>query len=435
MSEIEVPAVAIRRSRERIVAMAQAMRRRRRVAPLRSFPRVALAGLAAILAAFLGLGGLLAASAQSLPGDTLYPIKRAGESVSLELSASAASRQALQDGFSQRRSSEVLSLLDLSRSAPVSFQGVVRRQSVDSLLVGNIPVSLPKDAEIVGNIEDGVIVEVEGETYSGSVQARQVRLRAFELDGPVQSISGSLWKVADTQFVTDPDTLLTPGIGVGDSVIVMVEIDEQGHTRARSIRRAQAAEPAPQTTPTLLATANPMPTPPETESPDGGGTHQSTMEFSGTLQSIAGSTWTVGGRGVHVGAQSQIDGNPRIGDTVKVQAGVAPDGSLQALKIEVISGSSEGGSEGGGSPSPTPTPNGGSGGESGEGETHNDAVTLTGTVTAISAGSWTVGGRAILVNGATEIQDNLSIGDPVKVTAFRQSDGSLLASKIERQSN
>ncbi len=181
MSQIGVPTAAMHRSRDRVVAMAQAMRRRRPIAPLRSFPRVAFAGLAALLAAFLGLGGLVAASAQSLPGDVLYPIKRAGESVSLELSASAAARQSLQEDYSQRRSSEVQSLLDMSRSAPVSFQGVVRRQSADSLLVGNIPVSLPKDTEIVGKIEDGVTVEVEGETQRG---------RRAGTPGPAQVLRG-----------------------------------------------------------------------------------------------------------------------------------------------------------------------------------------------------------------------------------------------------
>ncbi len=138
---------------------------------------------------------------------------------------------------------------------------------------------------------------------------------------------------------------------------------------------------------------------------------------------------------MHVGSKTEIDGNPRIGDTVNVKAGVAQDGSLQALKIEVISGGSGGGSEGGGSPSATPTPNGGSGGDGGGDETHNEPVTLTGTVTAISAGSWTIGGQVVGVNGATEIKDNPAIGDTVKVTALRQADSSLLASLIEKEGN
>ncbi len=434
MSQIGVPAATMHRSRDRVVAMAQAMRRRRPIAPLRSFPRVAFAGLAALLAAFLGLGGLVAASAQSLPGDVLYPIKRAGESVNLELSASAAARQSLQEDYSQRRSSEVQSLLDMSRSAPVSFQGVVRRQSADSLLVGNIPVSLPKDTEIVGKIEDGVTVEVEGETQGGGVQARQVRLKSYEVDGPVQAISGSRWTVAGTELVADAGTIISPGLGVGDSVIVLLEIDEQGHTHTHAILRGQSAEPAPRATPALPATAIPRPTPAETE-PSDGGPDQSTTEFSGALQSIAGSTWTIGGSDVHVGSKTEIDGNPRIGDTVNVKAGVAQDGSLQALKIEVISGGSGGGSEGRGSPSATPTPNGGSGGDGGGDETHNEPVTLTGTVTAISAGSWTIGGQVVGVNGATEIKDNPAIGDTVKVTALRQADSSLLASLIEKDGN
>lgn len=422
------PAAAQRRSRARLLGIASAMRRRRLLLPLRGFPRLAFAGLAAVLAAFLGMGGLVAASAQSLPGDALYPIKRASESVSLQLSGSGAARQSLQDDYSQRRSKEVRSLLDMSRSAPVSFQGVVRQQTADSWLVGNIPVSVPKDAQIIGSIEDGVTVEVEGETHGADVQARQVRLKAYELDGPVQAISGTHWTVAGTALVVDTDTIISPGIGVGDDVIVLLELDDQGHTHARAILRGPAAEPEPfQPGPTLLPTAGP--TPVETEAPNEG---SQTTDFSGTLQSIDGSTWKVDGRDVRVGSQTELDGNPRIGDTVKVRAAVGGDGSLQALRIEVITGSSGDGSGGGGTPGVTATPTRSDGGSD---DSHTDPVTLTGTVTGISSGSWTVGGYVILIDGSTEIRDNPQLGDSVKVMAQRQADGSLLASRIERASD
>ncbi len=427
MAHDGLPAGARQRSRARVLGVANAMRRRWLLLPLRGFPRLALAGLAAVLAAFLGVGGLVAASAQSLPGDALYPIKRAGESLSLELSGSAAARQSLREDYSQRRSSEIRSLLEKSRSAPVSFQGVVRQQTTDSWLVGNIPVRVPKDAQIIGTIEDGVTVEVDGETHGGDVQAHQVRLKAYELDGPVQAISGAHWTVAGTQLVVDADSIISPGIGLGDNVIALLEIDDQGHTRARAILRGHAGGPETQPKPSVTPSATP--TPMETEAPNRG---NQTTDFSGILQSIAGSTWTVGGRVVRVGSQTEIDGNPRIGDTVKVRAAVGGDGSLQALKIQVITGSSGEGSAGGGTPgtTATPTQSGGSGDDS-----HNDPVTLTGTVTAISVGSWTVAGQVILVNGSTEIRDNPAIGDTVKVTAQRQADGSLLASKIERASS
>lgn len=428
MAPGDSPAAAQQRSRARVLGMASAMRRRRRLLPLHGFPRLAFAGLAAVLAAFLGMGGLVAASAQSLPGDALYPIKRASESVSLELSGRGATRQSLQADYSQRRSNEVRSLLDMSRSAPVSFQGVVRQQTADSWLVGNIPVSVPKDAQIIGSIEDGVTVEVEGETHGGDVQARQVRLKAYELDGPVQAITGTHWTVAGTELIADADTIISPGIAVGDTVIVLLEIDDQGHTHARAILRGQAAEPEPsQPEPTVIPSA--APTAVGTEIPQ---EENQTTDFTGTLRSIDGSTWKIDGRAVIVGSETEIDGTPRVGASVRVRASVGADGSLQALRIEVISGGSGDGSEGGGHPdaTPTATPSGGGGEDS-----HNDPATLTGTVTAISSGSWTVAGHVILVNGSTEIRDDPQVGDTVKVTAQRQSDGSLLASRIERASD
>ncbi len=422
---VGVPAAAIHDSRERVLAMGNALRRRQRFQPFHAIPRFALAGLAAVLGAFVGLGGLVVASAQALPGDALYPIKRASESVSLSLS-SAGARQTLQVDYSQRRTHEVLSLLDLSRTAPVSFQGVVRQQSSDRLVVDGITVQLPEDVKVTGKIADGVTVEVEGETESGGVRATQVRLKAYELDGTIQAIAAPRWKVDGVEFLTNENTIVSPGVGVGDAVIVLLEVDEHGLTQARAILRAQASEAPPE----VEATPTPeTPSGPTAGAPTEGPSDQTT-EFDGTLQAVAGSTWTAGGRTLRVGSQTEIDGSPKVGDSLRVTASQGPDGVWNAQKIEVTTGGDTGGGGGEGGATPGPTPTGGSGGDGG-GESHNDPVTVTGTVSRISGASWTIAGQVFSVDGSTEIHDNPQVGDTVRVTATRQPDGSLLASQIE----
>ena len=58
------------------------------------------------------------------------------------------------------------------------------------------------------------------------------------------------------------------------------------------------------------------------------------MEWTGVLQAIAGSTWIVDGRAVQVTAETEIRGDPRIGDRVEVKARRLPDGTLIAKRIQ-----------------------------------------------------------------------------------------------------
>jgi hypothetical protein len=52
-------------------------------------------------------------------------------------------------------------------------------------------------------------------------------------------------------------------------------------------------------------------------------------------------------------------------------------------------------------------------------------------VESIGGSQWIVDGRALQVNGETEIRGDPNVGDTVKVVALRQSDGSWWAEKIE----
>jgi len=72
-----------------------------------------------VLALILSGIGTVAVSAQALPGDFLYPVKRAQESVQLTFSASAAEQAGLYVEFANRRMGEVLALLQQDRTDPL----------------------------------------------------------------------------------------------------------------------------------------------------------------------------------------------------------------------------------------------------------------------------------------------------------------------------
>jgi len=72
--------------------------------------------LAAAISVLLLTGSAVAASAGALPGQLLYPVKRAVEKIDLSLHGDAASKARLHLQFAQRRLDELSTLLELRRS-------------------------------------------------------------------------------------------------------------------------------------------------------------------------------------------------------------------------------------------------------------------------------------------------------------------------------
>ncbi len=89
--------------------------------------------------------------------------------------------------------------------------------------------------------------------------------------------------------------------------------------------------PTPTTTGTETATPEASPTPLATFTPEPKD-HES--EFSGVVSAINAGSWTIGGQTVTVDERTEIEGNPQVGDTVKVEAVQQADGSWLATSIE-----------------------------------------------------------------------------------------------------
>ncbi len=166
------------------------------------------------------------------------------------------------------------------------------------------------------------------------------------------------------------------------------------------------ASPAPTVTPDPALTPTPGPaTPTAQPSPAPG-----KVEFVGIVESMDGTTWMVDGQAVVV-TFAEIKGNIQVGDVVKVEAYIQADGSLLADEIKPLSDDDA-------TPSPTEEP-------------YYGKVEFTGTVESMDGDTWVVAGQTIFVTGA-EIKGNIQVGDVVKVEAYIQTDGSLLADEIER---
>ena len=56
--------------------------------------------------------------------------------------------------------------------------------------------------------------------------------------------------------------------------------------------------------------------------------------FTGTVEAMGGAQWLISGQQVDVDDSTSVDANIKVGDIVKVEASVAPDGIIVALSIE-----------------------------------------------------------------------------------------------------
>jgi hypothetical protein len=129
-------------------------------------------------------GGLVIASAKSLPGDSLYPVKLAVEDITVYLVPSREIKQEYEVNYSQQRVEEVNRLIALQRMRTISFEGVLEEKNGTSWRVSGIPVSVQDNTILVSGLRGtdpylvGSVVEIEGTTnLQGGVTASEIHLR------------------------------------------------------------------------------------------------------------------------------------------------------------------------------------------------------------------------------------------------------------------
>jgi hypothetical protein len=104
--------------------------------------------------------GLMRASANSLPGDSLYPLKRSVEVVSLFLAPNPRVKAGIQKEISTRRINETEILLSEKRLEAVDFGGQVSKQLADGWTISGIHVQVTGETEMVGALALGAQVNV-----------------------------------------------------------------------------------------------------------------------------------------------------------------------------------------------------------------------------------------------------------------------------------
>jgi hypothetical protein len=143
-----------------------------------------------VVAAGLGAGtyGAVAASAQSLPGDALYGVKRAVENTQLMLAPDEQTRAGLQAEFDGRRVREAQAVANQGRQVPVEFTGtLVSMDGAQSQhwIVSGVAVVVGPQVPVDGEPVIGAQVRIQGAVATvGVVQAQRVTVLPHHAGAP-----------------------------------------------------------------------------------------------------------------------------------------------------------------------------------------------------------------------------------------------------------
>ena len=146
-------------------------------------------------------------SAQSIPGDFLYPVKLAGEQTRLLLTSNQESRLTLLEGYDATRASEVEHVLQDRRSIDVNFAGLLTRSENDMWKVAGVPVTFNSELAPQFNRLLGAYVVINGLAFSnGTVQVTQINLRELEIKGTVDRLEGDNLVIDGISISLDKNT-------------------------------------------------------------------------------------------------------------------------------------------------------------------------------------------------------------------------------------
>ena len=394
------PTAALARARQRVLAAVEPApaavpvkpkavpgpARRRWPAWQELFPRVlqpawALALLVVVLLGLMTFGGVRVAAA-ALPGEPLYPLKRASETVGLLLTLDPAARAERLALLRERRLREIEAVLERGWQVQVDYEAPLIGREGAYWRVG--PYLLEVSDTDLAQVPAGTWLHVVG-TTGGDGIIRVSRWSQVRVPPPIPIFTPTPLPTA-----TPTATLLPAGSG-----------PEATPTPTRRVvlppRRTPTPVPTrPPTATRRLPTATPTTTPTLTAT-------AVILAHTGTLTVLESHRLVVGGLEFVPAPGWEPTAIP-LGSQVRVRYFVAADGTRVAIGVDLLS-----------TPAPTPQP---------------VVIVVRGEVTALSATALVVNGVRFRITTRTEIIGDLSEGVEAVVTGHEE-DGILIADRIE----
>lgn len=144
-----------------------------------------------MLCVVLALAGTatVGASANSLPGDPLYDVKRTWEEVQLNLTSDAQARQDFEAQLMEKRKAEVDSLVRLKRQATFEVQGVLETMEGERWTVSGLTFVVTDETIVVGEPAIGMRVRVKGRVeLDGTLMALWIHALPIVPPPPIPTI-------------------------------------------------------------------------------------------------------------------------------------------------------------------------------------------------------------------------------------------------------
>ncbi len=309
------------------------------------------------LTIFGGIGATAYASQSALPGDALYPLKTSLEHTRLTLARDASPKVQLHLRYAERRLDEIAALLAEGRFAEIETatrefetqvqQAILALQIVAendpqhaAELTTQISSALSRYAQTLSGLLVSVPSSVKPEVERALMVSNQATQGEIEFTGKVESISPAAWVVDGRIIQIAPGTEIKGVINLGDLVKVHALLTEDGSLVAREIELAPADEAEFNQNENANQNENENDNQNENLNENENENenidrHGMEIRFTGIVEAISNTSWTISGRVLQVTPQTDMRGLIRIGDRVEVRAVQAPDGSLIALRLEL----------------------------------------------------------------------------------------------------
>jgi hypothetical protein len=272
------------------------------------------------------------------------------------------------------------------------FQGV---DAAGNWIISGTPVAVGQDSDTDGLPAEGQRVKVKALLQAdGSLRAREIentfgRRESKEdrdearLSGTFQGVdSDGNWVIHGKSVSVDARTRLKGAVAKGHRVEVKATPKEDGTLRALKI---------------------------EGDDEDAGSSRgKSEAEVHGVVQTVqAGRVLTINGLAIGLNAQTQVEGDVKVGDLVKVAARIRDDGTLEATGVEVEDGAQRGS-----------TP-------------EEREARLSGVIEKVNQDrTLVVNGITIVLGPGAEVRGRLIAGARIEVRGNFRKDGSIVAAQV-----
>lgn len=258
----------------------------------------------------------------------------------------------------------------------VSGEGEVTAVS-ETWIIGGQTFATDDQTLIVGNPQVGDWVTVQGHLLDDGtkvadqiVLVREVPQNSFALTAVVTEMGTDQWQLGDLVVLLDENTVVDSAIELDDWVRVTGMVQADGSLLAQQIQHL---------------------------APD-----SALFEFTGVVQSMAEESWLISGIEVAVDGRTEFKNDPTVGDVVRVEGQITPDGIWLAREIKAED---------------------------------DEAATFEFTGVVDTTEPWQVAGIVLATDDWTEIDTAVVPGELVKVEGVILADGTWLAQEIKLVDN